>query len=97
MVRLTSSGLYHAIQIPSHIFALLVRAFLRINAAAMSNKNQENNKVINAFSPEYVSQIEPFRTKKGQPPVMDHGKYSILETIATPDEGKQARLRKASI
>lgn len=62
-----------------------------------SEINGLTNKVINPFSPDYVSQIVPFRTKKGQPPVMDHGKYSILETIATPDEGKRARLRKASI
>lgn len=54
-------------------------------------------KVITPFSPDYVSQIAPFRPRKAQAVVMDHGKYNILETIATPDEGKRARLLKASI
>jgi hypothetical protein len=81
-----------------HIIALLVRAFLRLKAAVMSDKNHKSTESVNAFSPAYMSQLTPFKTKVFQIPALEQDTYyDLRRSIATPDEGKRARLLKARI
>lgn len=73
-------------------------AFLRLKVPMYQENNIESepNEVSNPFSPDYVSQLKPFRERTKRKPVLEQG-LSYQENIATPDPGKRARLLQANI
>lgn len=58
---------------------------------------KETNRIVNPFSPDYVSQITPFRTNKFKRPLLDNPEHDPRQSIAVPDEGKAGRMLKARI
>ena len=56
-----------------------------------------DTKPINCFSPEYVSQIRPFKGEQFKLPALEKQRFYPLDNIAPSEEGKRARLLKANI
>jgi len=56
-----------------------------------------NTKPANAFSPNYISEIVPFRPALYKRPVPVQPLYNLTDNIAPNEKGKRARLLKTNI